>query len=45
LLSATTTGCIRRVVRDGQVSGTRRGANALDAIQDFEVAKASGWEG
>ena len=45
LLSATTTGCIRKVLLDGQVSGTRRGANALDTLQDFEVAKASGQSG
>ena len=27
------------------MSGTRRGANALDTLQDFEVAKASGQSG
>src|SRR5262249_17756323 len=40
LMSATTTGCIRKVLIDGQVSGTRRGADAVNTLHDFEVARA-----
>ena len=41
----STTGCIRKVLLDGTVSGTRRAASAIDTLQDFEVAKASGRAG
>jgi hypothetical protein len=45
LLNGTTTGCIRKVLLDGTVSSTRRAASAIDTLQDFEVAKASGRAG
>jgi hypothetical protein len=40
LLSLTTTGCIRKVLIDGQVSGTRDGADAVNTLHDYEVARA-----
>src|SRR4051812_31237039 len=40
VMSATTTGCIRKVLIDGQVSGTREGADAVNTLHDFEVARA-----
>lgn len=39
-LSFTTTGCLKKVLIDGQVRGTRDGAGAVDTLHDFEVAKA-----
>ncbi|HEX3597225.1 MAG TPA: TRAP transporter TatT component family protein [Polyangiaceae bacterium] len=40
VLSLTTTGCIRKVLIDGQVSSTRQGADAVNTLHDFEVARA-----
>jgi hypothetical protein len=40
VMSATTTGCIRKVLIDGQVSGTRQGADAVNTLHDFEVARS-----
>jgi hypothetical protein len=39
-LSFTTTGCLKKVLIDGQVSGTRDGADAVSTLHDYEVAKA-----
>jgi hypothetical protein len=39
-MSVTTTGCIRKVLIDGNVSATRRGADAVNTLHDFEVARA-----
>jgi hypothetical protein len=41
VLSATTTGCLKKVLIDGQVSGTREGADAVNTLHDFEVARAT----
>lgn len=40
LMSLTTTGCIRKVLLDGQLSGTKDGADAVNTLQDWEVARA-----
>lgn len=40
LVSLSTTGCLRKVLIDGQVSGTRDGAEAVNTLHDFEVARA-----
>jgi hypothetical protein len=39
-LSLTTTGCLKKVLIDGQISGTRDGADAVNTLHDFEVARA-----
>jgi hypothetical protein len=41
VLSATTTGCLKKVLIDGQVSGTREGADAINTLHDYEVARAT----
>jgi hypothetical protein len=41
LLSTATTGCIRKVLIDGQIDAALRGARAVDTLQDFEVAQAT----
>lgn len=45
LLSLATSGCIRKSLIGGQIAGTRRAANAVDTLQDFEVAMATGRTG
>jgi len=40
LLSLSTTGCLRKVLIDGQVSGTRDGSDAVNTLHDFEVARS-----
>jgi hypothetical protein len=40
-LSMTTTGCLKKVLIDGQISGTRDGADAVNTLHDFEVARAT----
>jgi hypothetical protein len=44
-LSFTTTGCLKKVLIDGQVSGTKDGADAVNTLHDFEVARAVGRAG
>jgi hypothetical protein len=39
-LSMTTTGCLKKVLIDGQVRGTRDGAPAVNTLHDFEVARS-----
>ncbi len=39
-LSATTTGCLKKVLIDGQIGGTHDGADAINTLHDFEVARA-----
>src|SRR5258706_8998171 len=39
-LSLTTTGCLKKVLIDGQISGTKDGASAVDTLHDFEVARS-----
>ncbi len=40
LLSLTTTGCIRKVLIDGNVKGTRDGSDAVNTLHDYEVARS-----
>ncbi len=40
VLSMSVTGCLKKVLIDGQISGTREGADAVSTLQDFEVARA-----
>lgn len=39
-LSLGTTGCLKKVLIDGQVSGTKDGSGAVDTLHDFEIARA-----
>lgn len=39
-LSLGTTGCLKKVLIDGQVSGTKDGSGAVDTLHDYEVARA-----
>ena len=40
LLSLTTTGCLKKVLIDGQISGTLDGSDAVSTLHDFEIARA-----
>lgn len=40
VLSLTTTGCLKKVLIDGQINGTKDGSSAVDTLHDFEVARA-----
>ena len=39
------TGCIKKMLLDGQIEGTRKGAEAMDSTADFEVARAASGAG
>jgi hypothetical protein len=34
-------GCITKILTDGQIEGTRRGADSVDTIGDYELARAA----
>jgi hypothetical protein len=40
-LSLGSTGCIKQMLIDGQIEGTRQGADAADTIADYELAKGA----
>lgn len=40
-LALGSTGCIKQVLVDGQIEGTRRAAGAADTIGDYELAKSA----
>jgi len=39
-VSFSTTGCLKKVLIDGQVRGTREGSDAVSTLHDYEVARA-----
>jgi hypothetical protein len=39
-VSLASTGCLKKVLIDGQVKGTREGADAVSTLHDYEVARA-----
>lgn len=39
-LSLCTTGCLRKVLIDGQIGGNHEGGEAVNTLHDFEVARA-----
>jgi hypothetical protein len=41
VLAFATAGCIQQILVDGQINGTRRGADAVDTIADYELAKSA----
>jgi hypothetical protein len=40
-LALGSTGCIKQMLIDGQIEGTRQGADAADTIADYELAKSA----
>ena len=40
-LGLTTTGCIKQMLTNGQISATREASGALDTVADFEVARTA----
>lgn len=44
-LSLGTTGCIKQMLTDGQIEGTRRGSTAVDTVGDYEVANTAAFAG
>jgi hypothetical protein len=40
-LVLTATGCLKRILVDGQIEGTRQGAAAADTIADYELARSA----
>jgi len=41
LFVAASTGCIKKMLVDGQIEGTREGAKEMDTTTDFEVARSA----
>jgi hypothetical protein len=44
-LSMTTTGCLKKVLLDGQIKGTLQGSTAVNTLHDYEVARAIAFAG
>jgi tetratricopeptide (TPR) repeat protein len=44
-LSLGSTGCIKKMILDGQIESTRKAAAAVDTVQDYEVANAAAFAG
>ena len=44
-LMLSTTGCISKLVLNGQVSATRNASAAIDTLHDYEVARAVAFNG
>jgi hypothetical protein len=44
-LALTQTACIKQILLDGQIEGTRKGAAALDSVSDYEVANTAAFAG
>jgi hypothetical protein len=40
-LSLGSGGCIKKVMTDGQIQGTRAGSIGLDSVADYELARAA----
>jgi hypothetical protein len=45
LLALSSTGCIKQILIDGQISGTREASAAIDTLTDYEVARAVAFNG
>jgi hypothetical protein len=41
VVALSSAGCIKQTLIDGQIEGTRQGANAADTIADYELAKGA----
>lgn len=44
-LGASTTGCIKKMMLDGQIKGTRDGSAAVNTLQDYEIANQIAFAG
>jgi hypothetical protein len=44
-LAVGSTGCLEKMLTDGQIAATRRGAGALDTIADYELARGAAQAG
>jgi tetratricopeptide (TPR) repeat protein len=44
-VSLGTTGCIKQMILDGQIAGTRQGSAAIDTVGDYEVANTAAYAG
>jgi tetratricopeptide (TPR) repeat protein len=44
-LSVAQTGCIKQILIDGQIEGTRKGSAAVDTISDYEIANTAAFAG
>lgn len=44
-LSLSSTGCIKQMVLEGQIAGTREASAAIDTLTDYEVAKTIAFNG
>ncbi|HHH11950.1 MAG TPA: hypothetical protein ENK23_07755, partial [Sorangium sp.] len=45
LLGLLNTGCIKKILLDGQIASTRQASAAVSSISDYHVAKAAGQAG
>ena len=44
-LGLLSTGCIKQLILDGQIEGTRRGSTAIDSFSDYEAAEVAAFSG
>ena len=44
-LALSTTGCIKKMLLDGQIESTRKASTAIDSLHDYEVANAAAYAG
>jgi hypothetical protein len=44
-LAFGTTGCLKQILIDGQIEGTRKGADGVDSLSDYEMAMGTTWSG
>lgn len=44
-LSLSTTGCITKMILDGQIAGTRQASAAIDSLHDYEIARVTAFNG
>jgi hypothetical protein len=45
VLGLSSTGCIKKMILDGQIEGTRKASAAVDNFSDYEVAKTAAFAG
>lgn len=45
VLGLSSTGCIKKMILDGQIEGTRKASAAVDTFSDYEVAKTAAFAG
>ncbi len=45
LAAIASTGCLKKILLDGQISATRTASNALNSVGDYEIAETSAYSG